>query len=382
MRILHVGFSLGAQEPERLLEAWPTLTGVAAALARAGNDVTVLQLALRTGTLQRDHVTYQFVSEGHPGFRTLPGGRRFPRRPSRLLRLAASLAPDVAHIHGLGFPMQTRYLARALPRTPLVAQDHANRPPEGWRRVLHRWGLRALSGVLFTAREQAQPFIQTGTLRKTIPVFEALEGSTGFTPGNRMRARAATGLRGDPCLVWLGRLDENKDPLTVLEALSIAAPRLRDPHLWCCFRSAPLLETVRERIRARPALAGRVHLLGERRHGEIEPLLRAADFLVQGSRFEGSGYAVIEALACGTVPLVTDIPSLRRITQGGTVGALSPPGDAGAMSRALCQWSRGDRELQRRRAREHFVESLSFEAIAVELEAAYRRVSRPSALPS
>ena len=39
----------------------------------------------------------------------------------------------------------------------------------------------------------------------------------------------------------------------------------------------------------------------------------AADVFVSGSHSEGSGYALIEAMSAGVVPVVTDIPSFRAI---------------------------------------------------------------------
>jgi glycosyltransferase involved in cell wall biosynthesis len=121
-----------------------------------------------------------------------------------------------------------------------------------------------------------------------------------------------------------------------------------------------------------PALTARVHLLGRLSHERVQDVLRAADFLVLGSHAEGSGYAVIEALACGTTPLVPDIPSFRRITGGGSYGALSPPGDAAAMARALVRWAGLDRDALRRAARAHFERALSFDAGGRELREAYR----------
>src|SRR6185295_6630591 len=117
-----------------------------------------------------------------------------------------------------------------------------------------------------------------------------------------------------------------------------------------CFRSAPLLEAVRARIATDPVLKGRVQLLGTLPRAALEQYLRAADFLVQGSHAEGSGVALIEALACGTTPLVTDIPSFRRITGEGAVGALVPPGDSAALARAIRSWSCRDRLALRRDA--------------------------------
>src|SRR5690606_38499690 len=192
-----------------------------------------------------------------------------------------------------------------------------------------------------------------------------------FSPGDAYEARIETGISGEPCFLWLGHLDANKDPLTVLDAFAAALPLIPHARLWMAYKRAPLLDAVRARIALNPALRERVHLLGEQPHRRVELLLRAADFLVQASRFEGSGYAVIEALACGTTPLVTDIPSLRRITGEGTVGGLFPPGEPTALARLMVKHAARRRAADRAFARAHFERSLSFDAIGAELVAAY-----------
>lgn len=287
------------------------------------------------------------------------------------MRSAGDGGPDIVHLHGLALPWHAAMIARVFPATPILAQDHASRPPQGFRRYAHRWAFRRLAGVAFTASEQAQPFVESGVLSALIPVFQIPEGTSRFTPGDALAARRTTGLHGDPCLVWLGNLDGNKDPLTVLEALRLAVPLLPDPHLWCLFRAAPMLEQVHGQLRHDAHLARRVHLVGARPHAEIELFLRAADFLIQGSHREGSGYAVIEALACGRPAVVTDIPAFRSLTGNGAVAALAPPGDAPAMASALVTWCGKDAVALRRAARGHFERALSLEAIGAAWRQAY-----------
>lgn len=357
--------------PDDLLAVWPTLASVAQSTARAGVEVSVIQAAADDAEFERDGVRFYFVRERKGSNLRRRGGLWASPMTRNVARQAAALRPDLIHFHSLSFPLHARYLSRRLRGVPQLVQDHADRPPPRWRRAVHRYGLAEIDGVAFTVRTQAEPFVKSGILRAGLPVFEVLESSSHFTPGDPAKARADSGIFGDPCLLWIGHLNANKDPLTVLEALSRAAPKLRDPRLWCCYRSAPLLDRVRERIAADPALKGRVELLGPQPHSRIERLLRAADFLVQGSHREGSGYAAIEALACGTTPLVTDIPSFRRITGQGAVGALSPPGNAEAMARTLVAWSARNKLERRAQARSHFTRALSFEAVGRELRAAY-----------
>ncbi|HUK20020.1 MAG TPA: glycosyltransferase family 4 protein [Gemmatimonadales bacterium] len=212
-------------------------------------------------------------------------------------------------------------------------------------------------------------------LRRDLPVFEVVEGSSPFIPGDVAAARNATGLRGDPCLLWVGNLDANKDPLLVLNAVSQFAEHSPGVRLYMCFRHGPLLANVRQRIATDPRLSNRVVLLGEIRYPVIQAHFQAADFLVQASHAEGSGYGVIEALACGTTPIVTDIPSFRRITGDGRRGALVPLDDVDAFAAALRDWCGRDRAALRQQARAHFERELSFDAIGRQLRSVYDHVA-------
>jgi glycosyltransferase involved in cell wall biosynthesis len=343
---------------------------VAGAAASRNIEVVVVQAAAEDDVIEAKGIVCHFVSARSPSRLQRRMGHWASPLASRLGDRLASLQPDLVHLHSLAFPLHARLITMSLPATPLLVQDHADRAPRWWERPIYRTGFKGVTGVAFTAREQAVPF--TAVLPADTRVFEVLESSTYFTAGDQEAAQAETGVFGDPCLLWLGRLDANKDPLTVLDAVNAVVPVLPDPHLWCFFQAAPLLDAVQQRVGQDSNMAGRVHLMGERPHAEIERLLRAADFLVQGSHSESCGFAVIEALACGTVPIVTDIPPLRRITGGGAVGALFPPGDAGAMARMLVDWAGRDRIATRYAARDHFERALSIEALGEELRAAYQ----------
>jgi glycosyltransferase involved in cell wall biosynthesis len=358
------------REPEALLEAWPTLLAAAAAAVEAGVAVTVLQACHHPAAIERRGVRLRFLP---PPDGT--SGRRMARR-------AASLLPDVVHLHGLGYPGHMRRLARECANAPLLVQDRGERVPPLWRRLSARRALGRAAAVGFTAPEQARSWIRAGALPSRVRVVPLLKASSRFTPGDRATARAATGLEGDPAVLWVGRLDSEKDPHTALEAVARAASELPDLRLWCCFTDAPLLDEVRARISADERLADRVTLLGEVPHGEIQELCRAADLFLSASRREGSGHAMIEALACGLPAVATDIPCFRRFTDGGRIGALAPPGDAGALASALVTEAGRDREHARREARLHFERKLSFEALGHELRKAYEGLLSPEEGPA
>jgi glycosyltransferase involved in cell wall biosynthesis len=203
-------------------------------------------------------------------------------------------------------------------------------------------------------------------------LFAIPESSSRFTPGSRVQARAESGMYGDPCVLWVGHLNPGKDPLSVLDGIARAASRLPDLQLWCVFGSAPLLDEVRCRIEHDPQLGGRAHLLGKVAHMHVETLMRSADLFVSGSHSEGSGYALLEALACGVAPVITDIPSFRALTGNGRVGRLWPCGDSAQLAEALVEIAANRPSLEQVRA--HFDATLSFEAVGRQWADAYAQV--------
>ncbi|HWY13986.1 MAG TPA: glycosyltransferase family 4 protein [Rhizomicrobium sp.] len=365
MRVVHVNC---ARDPKRrtgadLLDAWPTLVSVASAVKGAGVDIAVVQSSHEDATCERDGIAIRFVAEPWIG-RPAAG-----YAPWRLARAVKALQPDVIHVNGLGFPFHTRALC-ALGQ-PVLVQDHAA-PPRSRMRGLRSWGLAKIAGVAFTASEQAAPFFLDESLKPQTPVFSILESSTHFRDGDTAGARIATGLHGHPAILWVGHLNANKDPITILEAFSRALPRIPEAHLSYCFRHAPLLDCLRARLAANPDLSARVHLLGAVPHEQVELLCRAADIFVLGSKRESCGYALLEALACGATPIVSDIPAFRAITAHGAIGTLCNPGDIDAFAHALVTLSDHALDALREKAVRHFKSELSFPAVGKKLAAAYQ----------
>lgn len=364
--VVHISFYLDplGRDPERLLIDWPSLVDVAEAAHRAGCRITVIQAAGRNASIQRNGVEYRFIAP--------EGTATSISNGSTLARTLRDLRPALCHVHGLGFPVDVVSLARMLPSTPILLQDHADHPPRIWRRLLWRRALAHAAGIAFCARSQSRPFVKLRLLDPSMPIYEIPESSSHFSPGDRNAARAKTGLRGDPCVLWIGHLNDNKDPLTVLGGLSKVTSQLPGLELWCCYAAAPLLNEVTQLVDRDPALGERVHLLGRVDHAHVEQLMRAADIFVLGSHREGSGYALIEALACGLPPVVTNIASFRSLTDGGRIGRLWTCGDAAGFATALLAVANARPSTASVRA--HFDAEISFDAVGRKLVGAYEDI--------
>jgi glycosyltransferase involved in cell wall biosynthesis len=364
--VAHVNFYVppAAWEPDEVLRRWPSLPDVAEAVNGNGSHVAVIQLATRTAHLVHNGVDYHFMDT--------EGATDAAGRGRLVASLLATIRPDIIHVHGLGFAEEACAVSSYMPSIPIVFQDHADRPPRWWRRTRWLHWLEAAAGVAFTAPELARPFVEAGLLGPQTQLFAIPESSSHFSPGGRAQARSETGLYGDPCAIWVGHLSQGKDPLTVLEGIARASTRLPDLHLWCVFGNAPLLSRVQRLVERDARLAGRVHLLGNVQHARVESLMRASDLFVSGTRSESCGYALLEAFACGTTPVVTDIPSFRALTASGSVGHLWPCGDADRFSSALIDAA--EHPMSQEQVRAHFDASLSFAVLGRRWTSAYEKV--------
>jgi glycosyltransferase involved in cell wall biosynthesis len=354
-----------------MVDGYWTLTGWARALRRAGASVRVVQRFSTSGTLTRDGVSYSVVADAGSA---VPGP---DWHGAPIVEAVAASRPDVVHVNGVIFPALVAALRRALGAgVVIVAQDHgACEPPRLHRRLgtarLWRNGFDALDACSFTAREQAEPWERTGWLKRAV-ILTVVEASTDMVPQPRERASQSTGVSGTPAIVWVGRLNDNKDPMTVLGGLELAMRHLPGARAWMIYREATLEPAVAERIRRSPALSTGVTLVGSVPHDAIAGYLSAADIYVSGSHREGSGYALIEAMACGAAPVVTDIPSFRAIA--GDCGCRWPPGDAKGCAEALLRVARADVAAERVRVRTRFERALSWSALGDQTLKHYREL--------
>ena len=341
-----------------LLDRYRTLTGWAQGLTAAGAQVVVVQGFRHDEMIRRDGIEYEFVAG-----RFVPQLARW-RIPYRLHRRIRAHQPDIVHLNDVRYPVQARALRRSLPEhCVLVMQHHAGNPSTGAVGMVQRWGLGVVDGFIFTGLETAEPWRKNGMIRPRQRILPIMEGSSHFRMMERENARAVTGLKGDPVFFWAGHLNSNKDPLTVLDGFAGALNEHPGARLYMAFVGEELLSRVRARIRADSTLAQAVELLGAIAYGQIELYFNSADYFVLGSHHEGSGYALVDALACGVVPIVTDIPSYRFMTDDGAFGALWPCGDAAALTAAIGKVLSCSLEAERRAVRAFFERHLSFAAI-------------------
>jgi glycosyltransferase involved in cell wall biosynthesis len=113
----------------------------------------------------------------------------------------------------------------------------------------------------------------------------------------------------------LGRLPGSTSPHLLLIGGGMDAPRLK------------------RRIAASPA-APRIHVLGYRK--DAPALTAACDvFVLPSTKREGLARSLIEAMAYGVAPVVTDCGGSPELVQHGISGLVVPVADSGALAAAI-----------------------------------------------
>jgi glycosyltransferase involved in cell wall biosynthesis len=149
----------------------------------------------------------------------------------------------------------------------------------------------------------------------------------------RLKARFAASLGvppSVPLMIWIGRLDREKDPSLLLDAVKIVAERRR-PFRLVIVGDGSLRPQVETRVNAL-GIDEHVELLGALQPTQVAALLQRADLLVLSSAYEGMPIVVLEALATGVPVVTTDVGEVRRVIRDGVNGFVAVPRTAEALA--------------------------------------------------
>jgi D-inositol-3-phosphate glycosyltransferase len=148
-----------------------------------------------------------------------------------------------------------------------------------------------------------------------------------FGPGDRRQARRALSLPdGGPLLLFVGRIQPLKGAAVAVRALAALGPDHADARLVVVGGpSGPQGEREVARLVSlvdELHLTDRVVFVPPRPHELLSTYYRAADVCLVPSRSESFGLVALEAAACGTPVVASDVGGLRSLIDHGRTGYL------------------------------------------------------------
>lgn len=323
------------------------------------------------------HINYSGqLNIGNIGYHFSRSRNKFWYIPFSTIFKIRKEAADIIWVQGFKYPLQLLMLKLIIgTKTKIIIQHHGEHPFAGLKKLCQKLAGRITNAYLFTSVGIADEWINAGIINSRTKCFEVLEASTYFTTKNKQESYARTGIKkGVQNFLWVGRLDKNKDPLTVLTAFKQYIVQYPDAHLYMIYQTEDLLPEVKSMLSKSRELQNAVHLAGQVSHNELSYWFSAADFFISGSHSEAAGYALIECMACGCIPIVTNIPSFRKITAEGKHGLLYDPGNANTLYDALLRTTALNSTALSADIIKHFSESLSFSAIGTTLSKVFKKL--------
>jgi glycosyltransferase involved in cell wall biosynthesis len=159
---------------------------------------------------------------------------------------------------------------------------------------------------------------------------------------------AADGTQRD-FLLFAGRLEPQKNLVTLLRALAIANRRTPVHAVWC---GAGSLRTDLEALAQRLGLADRVTFLGQQPAEVVWGLMKSAVGFTFVSWYEGLPNVIMEAVACGCPLVLSDISAHRELlSEAQFVDPASAEDIAAAIARVVSHPQRNRRAAQQAAAR-------------------------------
>jgi len=250
-------------------------------------------------------------------------------------------------------------------QTPILIQDHGSVPQR--KHAIYSPLFKKIDGFLFNSLGQELPWTEKKLIRPDQCYF-APEGTSNFTSDGIKEFN-----RSEIRLISIGNLIEGKDPMTILKGLKLIVSRFPQVKLTMIYMTAPLYSMIVNYVK-QEKLDQNVEFIGQVPHDAIEHYLRKSHIYVSASHKEGSGYGAIEAMSCGLIPILSDIPSFRDFTDHGTAGRLFKRSDHVDFAEKTLSIMSSDLANESQRVLSRYHHSLSPEALGRSLAAVYEEV--------
>ena len=181
--------------------------------------------------------------------------------------------------------------------------------------------------------------------------------------GDAAEVRMELGIaRNALVLLYVGRLTRPKNLFALVDAFSELKKSVKQSVLLIAGRGElekPLVRYIEERK------VPDVRLLGFIPNQNLPRVYGCADFFVMSSTYEGQPVVLLEAMACGLPPILSDIPAMRDIVKESGLGLLVDFGDPAQAAHQIAEYVSSPKAQQDRVAvRDYVVRSMSSEVCA------------------
>jgi len=268
---------------------------------------------------------------GVPSF--LPDFARYPLAVPPIRGVLARFRPDVVSAH---FVPNYGVIAALAGRKPWVLSAWGSDVmvlPE--KSAFHMWRtrfvVRRAAYITSDAAVMTRRLVELGASADRVITFPYGVDRKAFFPA--APAPSPQQSRGVPSIICNRKLEAVYNVGSVVDAFAPVKLSHPDARLTLA-GSGSESQSLAERAR-RSGLENAVQFAGDVPHEKMPDLLRANDIFVSVTLSDTTSVSLLEAMACGLFPVVSDIPANREWIEDGVNGFVVDPRDAGAIASAI-----------------------------------------------
>jgi glycosyltransferase involved in cell wall biosynthesis len=235
--------------------------------------------------------------------------------PYRLARLA----PDVVHSTFMASPIVLQPHVLTLVCMSMFDRPDFYPPAVRWRlQALTKLGARSSDLILCISEMVRGHVLEQLKISPDRTAVVPLGASSRFRPHSRNELRSYLDRRGfhDPYLLFSGRWEQRKNLLGTIEAFAIFKRETGLPHKLVLTGKRTWIAAQAEALIRQLGLEHEVIDDGKTPTSELPILYSGATALVYASFYESFGLPIIEAMACGTPVITSNVTAMPEIAGG------------------------------------------------------------------
>ncbi len=227
---------------------------------------------------------------------------------------------DIIHLHDHRFGFISLNILLRLPGIPIVATTHGtffHTKKNLFLKKLYMRFIASLVGKRMTsiiACSASDKKIVDGWGIESLLIEDGVD-SEAFSEANILRKKA-------PNFLYWGRISKNKRVDRLLEAFNKIFIVLPEAKLTIVGADIEELRDSYETSLVNRGLQDKIRFLGPLPKEDLMREIRAHNYYVSATEYEGFGMSVVEAMASGLIPIVQSIPPFQNIIQHGINGFL------------------------------------------------------------
>ncbi len=199
------------------------------------------------------------------------------------------------------------------------------------RRQINTWG-KQITSVAAVSADLGKKLQEIGIPKFRIKVIYNGIDHQRFHLLSRQQARKQLGLNGSRIILYVGNLKKEKGCMDLLESFVQLAATTQSLKLYFA-GTGPMLKPMKKKC-LQTELQDQVQFLGKVQHAALNQWYNAADLVCLPSYNEGVPNVLLEAMACGTPVVASEVGGVPEIITSNT-GLLIQRGDTQGLQESL-----------------------------------------------